>query len=229
MSNKLRTIQALGRACLLIGMLFGCTTQVPEPPPSESEPPPPPSIPAHELRDLLEAADRARYEDRLTYPEDGSALAIYESILARVPDQEDALRGIEGIVETFIDRSMAALERRRFATARSMLARARLISPDHPSIEPTAAQLRLLEEADIELVNMHQDILRDDPDAAKATLTNLARTEPGQRCRFNIFAKNDAQGRWIYQALAQGSPDRRLQAEVEIRLPAGVERVCYNT
>ena len=220
---------------LLISMavgLGGCQSS-PEPPPErkpaaapETEPKAPPLDNAV-LFPLLDAAEQAIAENRLTYPEAGSAYSIYLQILEMYPDQEDAVRGIERIVEAYVALSMRALERRQFGAARSMLTRARLIEPGHPSIEPSAAQIRLVEEADRKTLQFKQaDLLSEAADLTKQ-LRELAKESNGRTCRFIISARSDGQGRWIYQQLSTGLDEQRLRAQIKIRTPAGVERLCF--
>ena len=208
----------------------GCQTPAePAPEPEPQAPPPPSKIAADTLADLLYRAEEALAREHITYPAEGSALAFYEEILAIEADQEDAVRGLEHIVEQYIDLALKALDREQFASARSMLARARLILPDHPSIKPTEEQIRLLSEARRVTIRLQQaDLERSEPDAT-AELRALGELPTGYNCRFTIAAKNDAQGRWIYRTLSSGSSSGRVRAQIEIRLPAGVERVCFPT
>lgn len=210
-------------------LLQGCTAQAPEPEPVEvaAEPPAPPRIDPVVLHSLLDQADAAIAADHLTYPEEGSAYAIYRQILALEPGQEDAIRGLERLVELYVEMSTHALERGRYATARSMLARAKIILPDHPSIEPTEEQIRLLSQAQRTEMKLSQTDINSNKPRISGELAAFAASEAAQRCRYIISAKNDAQGRWIYQQLAGAADGYRLRAQIRIRLPAGVEKVCF--
>ena len=215
--------------CLAIVLHAGCQT-LPEPTPdpvADLPPPQPPRIDAALLADLLYRAELALAREHIAYPADGSALALYQEILSIEAGQEDAERGLEQIVEKYINMAMEALSREQYASARSMLARARLILPDHPSIKPTEAQIRLLSEATKETLRLAQTSI-EDPQTV-AALTALGNVPDGFNCRFTIAAKNDAQGRWIYKTLSRGAISERLRAQIKIRLPAGVERLCFPT
>lgn len=218
-------------------MLSACQGTPPEtdPAPEEFTPaaPQPATLDEATLRDLLDRAAAAMARDHLTYPVENSAYAIYAHILDLQPDQEDARRGLETIVEQYIELAMQALEHHRYASARSMLSRARIINPNHPSIEPTEHQIRLLSEAQREVLKLTQDQLTYPDRATTRALQSLAQLPANSRCRFTISAKNDAQGRWIYQRLAEGGDDQqtksRIRAQIRIRLPASVERLCFPT
>lgn len=208
--------------------------EAPEPKPQEvAEPAPAPTIDLPLLHDLLDRAEQAMTRGQLTYPVENSAYAIYAHILDLQPGQEDAMRGMESIVEQYIQLAMQALEHHRYASARSLLSRARIINPNHPSIEPTEQQIRLLSKAQREFLKLTQDQLTYPDRATTAALQSLARLPADSSCRFTISAKNDAQGRWIYQRLAEGSDDSktntRIRAQIRIRLPASVERLCFPT
>ena len=219
-------------SALLLTFCVGCAT-TPEPPPDvpqevEQEVKPP-AIPPATLYTLLDLADQAIAEDHLTYPEEGSAFQLYNHILQLDPDQEDAQRGLERIVERYIALAMQALQRGQYAGARSMLARARIILPNHPSIEPSERQIRLLSKAQRSVLQLSQQALREESPDLVASIVQFAQPQAeSQDCRYTINAKNDAQGRWIYQTLNSASGDNRVRAQINLRLPASVERMCFS-
>ena len=219
---------------LLLGIVCAAGCQAPSVPAPPAEPvaqpappPPPPVIERQLLFKLLDSADAAIADDRLTFPAGHNALDFYHDILAIQPDQEDALRGLEQLVEIYVKLAQDALDYNRFATARSMLARADLIVPNHPSIEPTQAQIRLLEEAQRTALPLEQHVLNNPTRALKDQLTALGAHPEQTPCRFIIYARSDAQGRWIYQQLAAADVAGRIRAEIKIRTPAKVERLCF--
>ena len=232
----------LGAWSIILPILVGlsaCQNQKPKPPaeaPPEAEDSqqqiqPQPAIDPVLLHGLLDQAEAAVARGHLTYPIEDSAYEIYLRILGRQPDQQDALRGMEHIVEQYIAMAMQALERHRYASARSMLARARLIDPSHPSIEPTDRQIRLLSQAERKVMKLTQEQLNNPDEELTGALQAMATLPADNNCHFTISAKNDAQGRWIYQRLAAGSDSEqgtaRIRAQIRIRLPAAVERLCF--
>ena len=233
---------------LALAGIAGCAgkpaTQPQPSTPTTAAPPSPPTISRSQLYALLDRADAAIAREHLTFPTEGSAYAIYQQILARQKDQEDALRGLEHIVEKYIELALGALSRQQFAAARSMLARAHLILPNHPSIEPTEQQIRLLQQAQRLSVTLDAPILKDKSKLAKKLLAVADVSQVSELdCRFKIWAASDAQGRRIYKILTeqsasnnpklgeQGSEEDqiapRLRAQMGIRYPAAVERTCF--
>jgi hypothetical protein len=232
---------AFGRRAIYITTLAGlsaCATVDDPPEPNEEleatyvavvEPTGPsidPEIDPDLLYDLLTRADQALADDRLTAPAEDSALSIYSEILALDPDSESASRGFERIVERYIALALQALERRQYVTARSMLARGRLINSTHPSIEPTAEQIRLLSTAKRTKLNIDGNLQDDE---LQQKLRDLAQGIEGFDCRYVIWAKSDAQGRRIYQAMRNGENRVRVRAQILIRMPVSVEQQCFPT
>ncbi len=209
--------------------LAACQTKKPPQPPIDASASIPivPKLDAAQLTDWLDQADVALANNHLTYPKAGSALEIYRRILNLQPQQQDALRGLEHLVENYIELAMRALRRDEFATARSMLSRARIILPNHPSIEPTAEQIRLLVQADRVKLTLAQNALQRQDPMIVSKLTKLAQGAQSRNCRFTIAAKNDEQGRWVYQILSAVFNESRLRAQIRLRLPASVERICF--
>ena len=209
--------------------------------PIQTMPAPPPQIAPEKLNELLTRADNAARNEHLTFPKQGSAFQIYSEILAVEPSQEDAMRGLEHIVERYMNLALNALAQQQFAQARSMLNRAKLVLPNHPSIEPTEAQLRLLSEAERKTVKLSQELFANldegETQAAQLQLAlqDLSAIQNPRNCRFRIWARNDAQGRKIYQTLSQSARSTsaaqggmRLRAQIDLRMPAAVERTCFN-
>lgn len=214
---------------LLVGLsmiLSACQAPQPEAP-TPAAPTPAKSAPdIRKIVALFEAAEAALRADHLTYPEAGSAYVLFQEILALDPGHEAAQRGLERIVERYVELAMSALERRQFASARSYLSRARIIDPGHPSIEPSAEQIRLIMSAQRDVLRIDRIALAVKDAQLQAQLRDFAgAAKPG--CRFTISARNDGEGRWIYQTMSAAVTDTRLRAQVRIQAPPQVERLCF--
>tara|TARA_X000000950_G_scaffold261498_2_gene331834 strand:+ start:1041 stop:1709 length:669 start_codon:yes stop_codon:yes gene_type:complete len=177
------------------------------------------------IQDLLTQAQLAYQAGDLTYPEASSALFYYQQILELNPTFEPAQRGIEQIVEHFVSNAISALERRQFARSRSMLARAQLIDPQHPAIQPTAAQVALLSNANIKRIKFSGADLRSQGFRVAAQITDLVDSGSGN-CRYIIAAPNDAQGRWVYDQIKNAQGDTRPIAQITIARPSHIEQIC---
>lgn len=205
----------------------GCQT-APEAPPIEvpSEPEPIPADPGA-IDELLEKAEHALTNDRLAYPEEGSALMLFNEVLALDEANSDALRGIERIVERYLELAQRAAQRRQFARSRSMLTRARLVDPEHPAIEPTASQVLLLTNARRDRLKLDKSLVTARSETLQQQLGDLGKKARGEGCRTTITARSDAEGRWLYQQLNHAKGERRIRATLEIGSPPQVEVLCF--
>ena len=217
---------AVGIACTLL--LAGCETEppapttAPEPEPPEMPPPAPPDV-----EPLLEQARLAFEAHRMTTPPEDSAFALYQEALRLDPGNDDARRGLEKIVERYVRFALKAVERRQFARARSMLARARLVDANHPAIAPTEQQVYLVESARRDRVKLEPAVLARRGSMLGAQLRNLGVRAKETGCRVTINARSDAEGRWIYRQLNSASGDERVRARLEIASPPSVELICH--
>lgn len=206
---------------------------MPEPVVTEApEPEPVPTGPsAAELaliRDLIEDGDRAIARDHLSYPARNSALDLYERVLLIDPGNREARYGIERIVERYLDMALAAAEQGRFPAARGALDRARLVDPKHPGIGPTETQISLLDDADRRRFSLDGDALRDRQSAAVDVLRQAGLASRRDGCRAEIVARNDAEGRWMYQQMSEAQGRDRIRAQLSIGGPPRVDVLCFS-
>ena len=201
----------------------------PEPPPSapgeqalEAPPEPTPEYDENTLYSLLDAADAALAEDRLLTPEQDSAYHYFRQALAMAPDHPLARRGFERIVESYLALASRAIERERWASARSMLDRAGIVEADHPGIPTLRRQMELLADAHRESVVLVQAAVRGKTPGAAAQLEALGRKARRANARVTIRAASDADGRWIYEQMNKAPGERRIRAGLQIGAPPKV-------
>jgi len=216
-------------AAVCIVLVAGCPTAPPEPPP-EPEPPaaPPPKPEPPDVTPWLERARIAFEELRLTTPPESSAFANYQEALRLDPGNEDARRGLEKIVERYVQFALGAIQRHQFARARTMLQRAQSVDANHPAIEPTLQQVRLVENAEHEFVKLDAEALRNRRSAVRAQLHGLGVRAERSNCRVTINARSDEEGRWIYQQLNSAAQGSRVRARLVVASPTSVELVCLD-
>ena len=207
--------------------MAGCQT-APEAPPIEipMEPEPIPTDPGT-VDELLEKAELALNDDQLAYPEEGSALLLFNEVLALDDSNAVAKRGLERIVERYLELAQRAAQRQQFARARSMLTRARLVDPEHPAIEPTASQVQLLANARRDRLKLDKSLVSARSDRLFKPLAELGEKARAEDCRTTITARTDAEGRWLYQQLNHAKGERRIRATLEIGSPPQVEVLCF--
>ena len=175
------------------------------------------------LNTLEDQAALAIKQNHLAYPEAGSAVSLFQQMLALNPGNKEATRGLEQVVEQYIALALAAADERLFAKAKSMLARAKLVDASHPSLEPTMTQISLLKNAQRNTIQLNAKQLFTS--ATKDKITSLV--ERGNtNCRYAIAANNDEQGRWIYKTIKSAAPNGRPKAKIIISSPTRIEQIC---
>ncbi|MFW6094534.1 MAG: hypothetical protein ACODAC_11225 [Pseudomonadota bacterium] len=224
----------------MTALLCACTTPAPTPDPepekgadssreaasgSDQQGPAPEN--AARIRRLLAAAGRALAEDHLSYPARGSAVSLYDRVRAIDPDNAEAARGLEQVVERYLELALRAAERRRFENARTMLDRARQVDPAHPGIRPTAAQVDLLKSARRRVFELNPGALDQRSTGIVETLDRAGAASREKDCRARIVARSDPEGRWIYRRMSDAPGDRRIRAQLDVGSPPRVEVICF--
>ena len=177
------------------------------------------------IQTLISYAEEAFASNHLNFPDDGSALTLYRQALRLDPENAQAQRGLEKIIEHYIALALKAANRFDTATARTLLDRGRQIDPTHPSIAPAEQFIQTIDTSHREVV-----ILRGLTDAKVRETINALVQGVQKTCRFRIFAANDARTRHLYQLLRasflQNDLNRRPRASSNISTPERLERIC---
>lgn len=178
-----------------------------------------------EVQTLIYDAEDAFANNHLGFTHDGSALTLYRQVLRLDPENAQAQRGMEKIIEHYIALALKAANRFDTATARTLLARGRQIDPTHPSIAPAEQFIQTIDTSHREVV-----ILRGLTDATVRATINALVQGVQKTCRFRIFAANDARTRHLYQLLRasflRNDLNRRPRASSNISTPERLERIC---
>lgn len=180
-----------------------------------------------EIRQLLDYAAAAVRAGQLIYPARGSAMSLYHEALVLNPDNPEARRGLERLVDHFLSEATAAIEVERYSKANGALSRARMVDPDNPNIEPIAAELRLLENAERRRTVLDWRLVAARSSELTPTLTRAGARARNEGCRAVISVSSDAEGRWIYEQLSRAPGERRIQAQIRIASPSAVEVLCF--
>ena len=178
-----------------------------------------------EVQTLIYNAEDAFANNHLSFTHDGSALTLYRQVLRLDPENAQAQRGMEKIIEHYIALALKAANRFDTATARTLLDRGRQIDPTHPSIAPAEQFIQTIDTSHREVV-----ILRGLTDAKVRATINALVQGVQKTCRFRIFAANDARTRHLYQLLRasflRNDLNRRPRASSNISTPERLERIC---
>lgn len=225
----MRSSQALPALALLL-LIGGC--RAPAPGPVEPSRDPPRQVPdsktgsgpeAGTIATLLEEADRAVAQLRLTTPADDNALDRYLRVLALAPGHPEARAGIERIVEAYLDLALDATARGDADRARHYLDLAEQVGPGHPGLEPARTRVERALAAPVHHFELDSGALaRRDPQLADR-LAGFGSAAKREELLVLIRAPRDDWGRWIYQQMNAAPPRIRLRARSEIGQPPAIE------
>ena len=211
---------------LLIGACTASTPGRPDSPPVPPAPPPdieaPDSGQSEAFLQLIDTAERALADDRLLTPEDNSAYLYYQRASAVAPGHPAVDRGLERIVERYLQLAQVAMERQQWALARSMLARAAYVDRDHTGIVSMRQQLDLLANAERLILRLDRTALRERTRAIAGKLAEFGKHARSANARVSIRAPSDSDARWIYQQLSRAPGERRIRGEIDLGLPPQV-------
>ena len=182
---------------------------------------------AAEVKRLVRSAQYALTDGLLIDPPERSALRYYERALEIDPGNVDARYGIESIVDQLVAQARAAAEQSDFAKARTILARAALIDAEHPAVRPAQNELNLLEHARRNVYRLDPAALAAGADSARSQLLAAGRSSRADGCRAIIYARNDAEGRTMYDVMSASSGTTRIRAELRIAAAPRVETLCF--
>ena len=213
----------VGFFLLLISIPWGCQLTFFESAPTEAPMETPEKNQNEQVENLLENAQQALSQDHLLYPRETSAYEYLSLALELNPDDENAKRGLEQVVERYIELAIQAIDRRQLNRAKSMLDRAKLVDKNHPSILPTENQLELVNDSNLTTLKLGGPTI----DAAtKNKISEFGILAKDQNCRFIIYAANDEKGRSLYQLLKNDQAELKIKAQIKLRLPEQIERQC---
>ena len=210
------------RTCLSLlfaALLAGCQQMSSCPMAEDAAPLPPIDVPDPD--DLLDRAEAAFSADRLLGPPD-DAYSLYLAVLDIDPDHPDALRGIERITESFIERARNAIRQERWTVARILLDQAATADDGHPSLPAANTQLRQLRDAERLQLNLSGNDVRQRRQSVGEALAAFGARARLPDTRVIIRAGSDVDGRWIYSRLNDAPGDRRIRGEIEIGYPPRV-------
>lgn len=225
--------------CLLpLFLLAACQPQKPYPGmrPSQQpaeQPEDPAVVRARRIERLLWQGDRALSRGRLLYPQADNAYDYFTSVLLVDPGNPQAQSGLQAILLAYLDMARAAAAESDYAEALTLLDRAARLDPDDMLVgdlrRDMEQQYAILQQQREELsgdlllaVNPARLSRRDETLAEE--LAALAQTVRERDQMIVIFARNDAEGRWIYQKMREGVPGYLLRGDIlngpspEIRL-----------
>jgi len=179
---------------------------------------------------LLDQAEKALKEDKLTTPTSDNAVDRYRAVLLLSPNDARAQAGIRNVGQRYCQLAHVAIGQGEFNTANAMLAKAREIAPNLPAIGPLQKQLaeaqrqrrqqqpaepvQLVAETDV--VKLPQAELSKRSESLVTALETLAQRVKAEDSYVLIIARSDAEGRWVYQQMKEALPGYLLRGNIEL-------------
>ncbi|MEX0943945.1 MAG: hypothetical protein WD002_15545 [Pseudomonadales bacterium] len=183
---------------------------------------PPPADPAQLTINRLLGEARSAFEaNQLTTPLDNNAYFLYLQVLAIDEDHLDALQGLNDIVERYLEWAIESATFNRFRDATHYLNSARSIDEAHPNISAVENLIDDLRHASRERFPVPADELDARSNDLAGSLMTIGRTAVAKQAKVTIIARDDEEGRWIYQQMNAAS-ETRVRARVELGAPPEV-------
>jgi hypothetical protein len=186
------------------------------------------------IAELLTAGDRALSADRLLLPLEDNAYDRFRAVLLLEPDNPVARSGLQAIVLRYLDMARTAAARSEYRQALSHISMADQIEPGSPLVEELEDSIReqqarqrahrAVVESDAEHL-LDPELLRQRADEIVELLGEIARKVRASEESILIVARNDAEGRWIYQQMREAVPDYLVRGDITIGPRPRIQRL----
>ncbi|MFT7178264.1 MAG: hypothetical protein ACI9EP_000036 [Oceanospirillaceae bacterium] len=183
-------------------------------------------------------------QDKLTTPKNQSAYYYLARVLAKDPNNPQALAALEKIVQRYYELLQSSLAQDRLAQARVYLSRAKKVIPKHRQLTAMRAlidgravqkQVAVMSVPENSMPETTMPAMRNQNLLLPATLVKqqdkmlaqwlviVANKAQSLQATMLIVAPTDAQARWIYQTMNGADSDRRIRANIKHSKPARIE------
>lgn len=182
---------------------------------------------------ILAEADYALSQNKLLNPINDNAHDRYRSVLLIDPNNERARTGLQTIALRYVDLARTAAVRGDLANAQSLIRYARAI--DNNQVVQDAAETLRKQVASAPTPKPYKagegeqildgNLLKEKSPAITTQLQGVAQKAKQSGDFVLIVARNDAEGRWIYQQLRSAVPGFLVRGDIKIGQPARVKLV----
>ena len=183
------------------------------------------------IDELLASAQQAFRDDKLTTPSHDNSYDQFQSVLALDPENSSARAGVQAILISYAEWARNAIASGDYAGAQGYLNQAQLYFPANPllmELQQTIAKAKQQRK------QQEQVVLAQEPPAERtefslpglalskkspAVASYLARIaarvkESGESVM--IYARSDAEGRWIYQQMNNATQGYRVRGDIRV-------------
>lgn len=199
--------------------------------------PPPPSLTPRErtVKALLSDAESAMSQGRFSLPVHDNAHDRFRAVQLLDPGNKQALAGLHGILLVYVDRIQQSFGAGRLHAAAADLRQAEQLFPGAELLQPLRAELARRTKATetVALVPIPADgrerialpaqPLAEKTEEMKQLLVTLAQRVRQSDESIMIYARSDAEGRWIYKTMKDAVDDYRIRGDIRINRQPAVE------
>ena len=213
--------------CGVLVLLSACATHKPAPVVELSQAETAPSGPSQQelaerrqqkIRQMLANAQQALADDHLMVPIEDSAYSWYRQVLELEYDTAEAHWGMRQITKRYLQLAEQAYQARRLDQAEQMLQRAERVAASPKQTAAIRDRYKQVKK-DNEVLLPVAPLSARDP-KVQQQLAEVAMEAKEKQSRLIIVARNDAEGRWIYQQMRAAVEGYRLRGNIELgRVP----------
>lgn len=200
------------------------------------EPAPPPMTPKERtVKSLLSDAESAMSQGRYSLPVHDNAHDRFRAVQLLDPGNKQALAGLHSILLVYVDRVQQSLGAGRLHAAAADLRQAEQLFPGAELLQPLRAELarrakavEAVTQAPIpadgrERIALPPQRLAEKGEEIKQLLVTLAQRVRQSDESIMIYARSDAEGRWIYKTMKDAVDDYRIRGDIRINRQPAVE------
>lgn len=185
------------------------------------------SAPQALIERVLEKADDSYLAKRYTQPRHNNAYDRYQAVLMISPGNKRALMGLQRVEEAYIALIDGELDSGSLYHAKSFLAILEEYYPhsDHlaglrkrvAAAEPASLPSPDVNDLLIKEYLLNPGDLRARNAKARKLVIEIATRVATTKEAVLILARNDSEGRWVYQVMNEATPEYRVRGDIQLR------------
>lgn len=173
------------------------------------------------IQAMLQRAEYQLGRDRLTTPSYDSAYGLFSEVLKLEPSNRQAKSGLQSVAIRYIQLARKALAHSKLTLAGNYYAQARRMAPNNPLLAEfdvayqQALQAKNERDQRSEILLAPEALARRD-DEVLMVLQGVAERVKTSDESLVIVARNDAEGRWLYQQMRQAAEGYRIRGDIQL-------------
>ncbi|SMF02250.1 hypothetical protein SAMN02745866_00182 [Alteromonadaceae bacterium Bs31] len=178
---------------------------------------------------LVAKAENAFRKGRLTAPAHENAYDLFHSVLLINPDNQTARSGLQAILIRFSELVRGAMASRNYGAANALLKQAQTFYPANALLLDLQKEVRALQkqyhhavlkqptdDLTLQEFDIPKDLLSSDKEQLLPFINSIAQRVKATDESVMIYARTDAEGRWIYQQMKKFVPGYRIRGDIRL-------------